>query len=376
MIEAREAHHTIIHRDEFAYCAHAHAAVAADGTWLVVFNRAPRRPFILHPPEDPLFRNVLVRSNDEGTTWSAPQVVPGYDYSGTECAGLTVLRNGVVLLSQWRFDWYPLGLAKTFADQSPLSYPERFMKGWLRSPEHDASHLAHLAPEELAPWVRGGGRTYVHLSGDHGVSFAKRIEIGTAPFSGGYGMRSAVELANGAIILLLSDIPNYRQVFAVRSDDGGLSWSRPTLVASGAGHEFEEPAIIRCRSGKLIALLRDNTTRYLHQVDSHDDGASWSSPRKTAIAGYPAHLLALHDGRLLMTYGWRQPDFGIRAVVSPDEGESWDAHSTIRIRGGLPNKNLGYPATLAIGGDGFYTAYYAEDGAGCTCIMGTRWKLP
>ena len=35
MIEAREAHHTIIHRDEFAYCAHAHAAVAADGTWLV-----------------------------------------------------------------------------------------------------------------------------------------------------------------------------------------------------------------------------------------------------------------------------------------------------------------------------------------------------
>ena len=245
-----------------------------------------------------------------------------------------------------------------------MSYPDQFMKGWLSSPEHDVSHLAHLAPEELAPWVRGGGRTFVHLSTDHGASFAKSVEIDTAPFSGGYGMRSAAELSNGTIILLLSDIPNYRQVFAVRSGDGGNSWSRPSLVAAGDGHEFEEPAILRCRSGKLVALLRDNATRHLHQVDSHDDGLSWNKPRKTAIAGYPAHLLALHDGRLLMTYGWRQPDFGIHAVISADEGESWDTEAAIRIRGGLPNKNLGYPATLAAGDGGLFTVYYAEDGSG------------
>jgi hypothetical protein len=376
MLDAREARHAVIYRDEYAYCAHPHAAVASDGTWLVVFNFAPRRGFVLHPPEDPLFRNMLIRSRDLGATWSAPEIVPDYEHSGTECAGLTVLGDGTVMLNQWCFDWYPLGLARRLPDQSRLSYPSRFMKGWLASPEHDASHLADRAPEDIAPWVRGGGKTLVHLSQDNGSSFTRTVEIATAPFSGGYGMRSAAELAEGTLVLLLSDIPNYRQVFAIRSGDGGLSWSRPIPVAAGPGHEFEEPAIIRCRSGKLLAILRDNQTRYLHQVESADKGLTWTMPRRLEIGGYPAHLLALDDGRLLLTYGWRQPDFGVRAVISPDEGGSWQTAETIRVRGGLPNKNLGYPATIAAGENRYFTVYYGEDETGCTCIMATHWCLP
>jgi len=376
MLEAREARHSVIHRDEYAYCAHAHAAVAADGTWLVVFNHAPRRPFVLHPPEDPLFRNMLIRSTDRGASWSAAQIVPSYEYSGTECAGLTVLRDGVVMLSQWCFDWYPLDLARQLPDQTKLSYPTRFMKGWLASPEHDASHLAERTPEDLAPWVRGGGRTLVHLSKDHGASFAKTVAVDTAPYSGGYGMRSAAETADGTLVLLFSDVPNYRQVFALRSNDGGLSWSRPGLVAARPDHEFEEPAVIRCPSGKLLAVLRDNGTRFLHQVESHDGGLTWTAPRRLEIGGYPAHLLALDDGRVLLTYGWRQPDFGIRAVLSADEGKSWQLADSIRIRGEMPNKNLGYPTTIPADDGEYFTVYYGEDETGCTCIMATRWRLP
>ena len=375
MIEAKDASHSIIHRDEFAYCAHPHAAVAADGSWLVVFNRAPKRRFVLHPPEDPLFHNVLIRSNDQGSSWSTPQVVPGYNFSGTECAGLTVLKNGSVLLNQWRFDWYPLNLARGFSDQSSLAYPDTFMKGWLTSPEHEVSHLALVPSEELAPWVRGGGQTFVHVSNDNGASFATNVRIDTAPYSGGYGMRSAAVLPQGTIVLLLSDVPNYRQVFAVRSNDGGFSWSIPVQVAGGAGHEFEEPAVAVCKSGKLIAVLRDNATRMLHQAESADDGKNWSSPRRLDITGYPADLLVLADGRLLMTYGWRQPDFGIRAVLSHDEGGTWNGSEAIRIRGGLPNKNLGYPSTINVSSMWFVTFYYGEDATGCTCIMSTRWQL-
>jgi len=375
MIDARGARHGIIHRDPFAYCAHAHVATAADGTWLVVFNRAPRRAFVLHPPEEPLFQNVISRSADRGGNWSAPQVVPGYDFSGTECAGLTLLDNGTVLLNQWRFKWYPLALARTFKDQSVLDYPDQVMRGWLTSPEHDVAHYARLAPEQIAPWVRGHGETLVHISSDHGASFAKGVEIATAPFSGGYGMRGAVQLADGSIILPLSDVPNYRQVFAVRSADSGRSWSAPSLIAAGPGHAFEEPAIIRTASDKLIVVMRDNATRHLHQTISRDGGTSWSAPQRLPIEGYPAHLLVLSDGRLLLTYGWRQPDFGIRAVLSSDEGESWDTSHTIRIRGGLPNKNLGYPASIEADEGGLFTAYYGEDETGVTCIMGTAWTL-
>jgi hypothetical protein len=374
MIEAREGRHSVVYRDEFAYCAHPHVGVTSDGTWLLVFNKAPRHEFVLHPPEEPLFRNVIIRSHDQGSSWSAPQVVPSYEFSGTECAGLTVMSNGTVLLNQWRFDWYPIDLARGFADQSRLAYPSQFMKGWMTSPEHDVSGLSSVPPDELAPWVRGSGQTFIHLSNDNGLSFPVSMQIDTSPFSGGYGMRSAVELTDGTLLLLLSDIPNYRKIFAIRGQDYGRHWSKPIAVAAGETHEFEEPAAIVCESGKIIAVLRDNVSRHLHQVESVDGGSSWSKPRMLDITGYPAHLLRLSDGRLLMTYGWRQPDFGIRAVLSADDGKTWDTKAVIRIRGGMRNKNLGYPVTIPTGTD-LITFYYGEDETGCTSIMATSWRL-
>jgi len=367
--------HQIVHRDEFAYCAHPHIVVARNGDWLVVFNRAPRRPYVLHPPEQPLYQNVLIRSSDSGLNWSAPQVIPNYDFWGTECAGLTVLRNGRVLLNQWRFDWYPLSLARKLSDQTGLTYPDVFMRGWMESPEHETSAYRAVPPHEIAPWVRGGGRTYVHISDDHGQSFQSSLEIATAPFSGGYGMRGAVELTDGTILLPLSDIPHYRQIFTVSSGDGGRSWSEPALAAKVSRREFEEPTIIQTASGRLLMILRDNATRRLHQIVSYDSGASWNAPVMLDIEGYPAHLLALDDGRLLLTYGWRTPEFGVRAVLSPDEGGTWHTTAPIHIRDGLPSKNLGYPATIKAADGLLFTVYYGEDDEGVTCIMATRWLL-
>ena len=86
--------HQTIHRDPHAYCAHPHLAVAANDNWLLVFNQSRRRAGVLHPPQDPLYCNVLMRSADEGRSWSAPSVVPGFGWQGVECAGLTPLRSG------------------------------------------------------------------------------------------------------------------------------------------------------------------------------------------------------------------------------------------------------------------------------------------
>ena len=128
----------------------------------MVCNWAPRRPFVLHPPEDPLYLNLLLRSADEGRSWSAPVVAPAYGWNGVECAGLTDLGDGRVLLNQWRFDWLTLPAARARADQAGLAYPGRLVAAHAASSEHEDAGMTVAAAERLLPWVRGAGRTWVH----------------------------------------------------------------------------------------------------------------------------------------------------------------------------------------------------------------------
>jgi hypothetical protein len=121
--------------------------------------------------------------------------------------------------------------------------------------------------------------------------------------------------------------------------------------------------------------LRENRTRSLYQVTSTDGGQSWSRPEPTGIAGYPAHLVELADGRIVCTYGWRLPDYSIRAVVSTDRGRSWDPRSPIILRAGLPNRDLGYPCTLVTADHTLCTFYYCQDLAGVTGIEMSFWEL-
>lgn len=367
-------HLTVCH-DPHAYCAHPHAVRAADGSLVAVFNKVPRREVILHPPEDPLYQNMITRSEDEGETWSEPEPVPGYNWSGMECAGLTLLANGEILLNQWQFGWLPAGRARALPDRTGWTDAAELLARWAQSPEHDTAAVNLGALRQRMPWMRGPGRCLIHRSRDHGASFGETAEIAIAPWSGGYGMRGGVETTDGRIILPLSDAPKYRTVFTVESGDGGQSWSAPRHVASGSGHDFEEPAIVRGLGDRLILVLRDNATRHLHLCLSTDAGQSWGAPRPLPVAGYPAHLLRLGDGRLLLTYGWRQPDFGIRAVLSEDDGESWQAGPAIAIRRGMKNGNLGYPVTLERRDGTLISIYYGEDAGGTTTIQATIWDI-
>ncbi|MCI0520501.1 MAG: glycoside hydrolase [Chloroflexi bacterium] len=375
MASLTQAEHTLIYKDPFAYCAHPHIARLPDGEWVIVFNHTIRRPFILHPPNDPRYYNMLIRSTDEGKTWNQPRVTPGYDWHGVECAGLTVLEDGALLLNQWRFQWYPLETARSLAANEALSYPA----DWVRELKaaHEVPHSEYIPddPAEYVPWARGNDGAYVHRSRDGGRTWEETIRLDTQPYSGGYGMRGGVQLPNGDILLPLSDAPNYRIVFVMRSQDGGRSWSAPVEAANQPGKEFEEPSIWALNDDRLLLLLRENQSHVLHQCFSIDGGLSWSQPTSTRILGYPAHLLRLPDGRLFCTYGYRYQPYSIRAVISDDEGLTWDASSPLIIRDDLPNRDLGYPATVLTNDGDLFTVYYAQDVDGVTCIWGTRYKL-
>ena len=374
MRAAVDVEHRLVLSDEHGYLAHPHL-IRSGGELVLVCNWAPRRPFVLHPPEDPLYLNLILRSDDEGRTWSAPVVAPAYGWNGVECAGLTDLGQGRVLLNQWRFDWLTLPAAKALTDRSGLTFPEQLVAAHLASSEHEDAGLTLAAAERLLPWARGPGRAWAHRSEDGGRTWAHSVALDTSPFVGGYGMRGGVVLPDGALVLPLCDIPDYRRVFALRSEDGGLSWSAAVPVAALPDRLFEEPAPLLLRSGRLLVLLRENRSKTLWQTWSDDGGRSWAEPVPTGIDGYPGHLCQLPDGRILCTYGFRRPPYAIRAAISDDDGSSWPAAETVEIRTGMRSRDLGYPCSAACRED-LLSVYYARDASGVTGICASRWQLP
>lgn len=372
---ARDAAHQIIYRDEYSYCAHPHIAYLNNGDWLVVFNRTVRRPVLLHPPEDPHYYNVITRSTDKGRTWSVPQVAPDYDWYGIECAGLTPLRDGTVLLNQWRFRWHPLDKARKLPKDPWMVFPEEYVQWMKNSQELEVGKPLPENLAELFPWARSNGGTYVHRSLDQGRTWEHSIEIDTGSYSGGYGMRGAVELRNGEILLPLSDVPNYKEVFVVRSRDGGCTWGAPVSAAAADDLWFEEPHALLLPDGRILMILRENRTHFLYQVSSADGGQTWTAPQATPIWGYPGHLVLLPDERLMCVYGYRAEPYGIRAALSHDLGETWDADDIFVIRDDLPNRDLGYPASVMVDDRTVFSVYYGEDEQGVTCIMGSSFSL-
>ena len=359
--------HQTVHRDPFAYSAHPHLVAARPDNWLLVFTQTRRRAGVLHPPQDPLYCNMLMRSCDEGRSWSPPSVVPDFGWQGVECAGLTVTPSGAILLNQWRFHWHTLAYAETHLKRADYVRPEKLMGA-----DAMAAELVDWTPDAariaaLYPWARGNGETWVHRSHDGGATFIASHRIDTAPFSGGYGMRGGIAI-DGDIVLPLSDVPNYRSVFVVRSRDEGESWSAPQMVASGEGHEFEEPAQLLLQSGRILMLLRDNVSRILHAVHSDDAGRTWSAPASTGIADYPADMVQLDDGRIACIAGRRRTPYGITLYLSEDGGRTWNHDRPVFLRAGLPNRDLGYPSMVLRADGSLYAVYYTQDRDGVTGI--------
>src|SRR5690606_15311387 len=181
----------------------------------------------------------LIRSDDRGSTWSAPVIVPDYGWHGMECAGLTALADGRVLLHQWRFRWYPLPAAKKHPRAGELTFPNALWHGLALSPDLAAPPAADA--EALMPWARDGGAAFVHLSDDGGAVWHRTVELDSRPFAGGYGMRGAVALPDGRLMLPLCDIPAYRRVFVLFSEDRGENWGPAVAVAAAPDCCFEEP---------------------------------------------------------------------------------------------------------------------------------------
>lgn len=177
------------------------------------------------------------------------------------------------------------------------------------------------------------------------------------------------------------------QVFCARTRDGGASFE----FVSNIGPEIKGegwaimPASLRLPDGGILVARRcgepvGGDRPWRHWIDlyrSDDEGASWrftSTPVPNAgINGNPPTLNRLPDGRLCLVHGFRDKPYGIRAVLSENDGQTWSEPIHLRDDGGGPD--LGYPRTVVRADGTVVTAHYFADTLdGERYIAATRWK--
>ena len=362
----------IVHKDDFAYISHPSIVALASGEWIAAFNHSRRREPIMHPPSDPLFRTLLARSSDGGESWKAPYFAPDFDWSGTECPGIAQLQDGTVVLTQFRFGWYPLALARKgreAGEKVAISLPgvgftEEF---------GDADW-----PRSEYTWARGYYGLYAHRSHDDGHCFDETIRIDPGVYRFGYSRTGVVELADGRLAYAVTEHhpPTNLHTYLVTSSTGGQSWDEPIPICSTGEPFYSEPDIAEVGPGELICVLRSShLDGHLHSCRSQDGGLTWSEPKRTEIFGHPGHLTVLADGSMLCSYGRRKEPFGIRACLSEDGGRTWRLDEEIVIRDDLPNGDLGYPTTIEYEPGKLFCCHYGQEPDGVTCVQGTYLSL-
>lgn len=175
------------------------------------------------------------------------------------------------------------------------------------------------------------------------------------------------------------------RVFCIRTADGGKSWSPPVWIGPEPEGFSIMPSSLRLPDGRLLCAIRrrqgDAETGDLNWIElwrSSDDGATWEyvtkpAPNTGPRAGNPPSMVQLSDGRIVITYAYRDRPFGIRATVSADGGDTWRDGIILRDDGG--DGDIGYTRTVVRPDGKLFTAYYYDERPeGERFIGGTIWE--
>ena len=136
------------------------------------------------------------------------------------------------------------------------------------------------------------------------------------------------------------------------------SWTATRIAFDPTGTiDYQEPAILDCGDQHLLCVVR-GPNHTLYQVHNWERGEPWEPTRKMPFGGTSPSLCRLADGRVLCTYGYRKPPYGIRACLSWNEGVSWEYEDIFVLRTDGGGWDLGYPSTVQMADGSLLTAYY------------------
>ena len=297
-----------------------------------------------HPHYQPAAVPRWTTSRDGGLTWTLHETAPTLGSVRDISYGSAPLADGGTV-------------TLTYSDQSSLrAIIQHGRIGYRPYQKEEAEHGDIHPVSDLGPFERFW---------PHGM---KRLADGTilapgyAPFQSPQGTRKTTV------------------VFLVSTDEG-RTWRYRAHIPNPNLFDFSETDVIETRDGRLVALLRADWDAvpveqrppdglaaggktpgygwYLYQTESSDGGHTWSAPVQLPLWGHPPYLLRLASGDILLVYGYRQAPWEIRAILSRDEGRTWDKTTLRTVYTFDPGEyDLGYPVATQLADGAIVCAFY------------------
>jgi len=337
----------------------------------------------------------MMHSEDEGQTWSSPELLITHD--GQVSPTQPSVREGKepVIIAPY-MHW--VVLPEKERDQLAVRVPES---------QNPLLKEAFGVSEDNVKGVEGAVEgLFITRSLDGGISWEHRIRLDVKPFLGTGHRDSCSRMPSGRIILPLHGRRTQDKAdvaFIIFSDDDGLTWSEPVVTACDKEGKicYHEPSILVLSNHHIIAtyrILREtqvSSQKDENDVPSHvddilfnesrDGGKTWSEPQPTGVAGHPTHMIQLQEGPVLCVYGYRAPPYGIRAVLSTDNGKTWNTEKELILRDDAACSDpdhaidsaidIGYPFVTQLSDGRLMAVYYFNVGEGRCFVAATFFSV-
>ena len=168
---------------------------------------------------------------------------------------------------------------------------------------------------------------------------------------------------------------------ATMSDDGGKTWRIiGEIPCHAAVHpttgrvwpSLNESHALETEPDHILCVFRAGGDPYnVYFTRSEDGGRTWTEPEDSGVYGHPSYLIRLEAGPILCVFGDRAGGDGtrpqaIRAMLSYDDGRTWDTANILAVREFPYRADMGYPVALEVSANEVLCAYYSMPDPGHT----------